>query len=196
MGRQIFRILVAFALSSCLALASSAAAIAPHRFDYTAAATATITVNAANIMGPVDQRMFGINTAIWDSAFNTDTTRSMFQEMGVQALRFPGGSLSDEYHWRTNTTLNNTWTWATSFDAFATVALAINAQTVITANYGTGTPQEAADWVQYANVTKRDGFTYWEIGNECYGSWETDTRQRHHDPYTYAIAARDYIALM
>src|SRR5256886_17412644 len=96
MGRQIFRTLVAFGLSCYLALAS-AAAIAPHRTDYTAAATATITVNAANVIGPVDQRIFGINTAIWDSAFNTDTTRSLLQEMAVQALRFPGGSLSDEY---------------------------------------------------------------------------------------------------
>src|SRR2546429_545668 len=196
MGRQIFRILVAFALSCCLALASSAAAIAPHRFDYTAAATATITVNAANIIGPVDQRMFGINTAIWDSAFNTDTTRSMFQEMGVQALRFPGGSLSDEYHWSTNTSRNNTWTWATSFDAFASVALTTRAQGYITANYGSGTAQEAADWVRYSNIAKGYNFKYWEVGNENFGSWEYDTHAVQWDPYTYAVAFRDYVILM
>ena len=196
MGRQIFRILVAFALSCCLALASSAAAIAPHRFDYTAAATATITVNAANIIGPVDQRMFGINTAIWDSAFNTDTTRSMFQEMGVQALRFPGGSLSDEYHWSTNTSRNNTWTWATSFDAFASVALTTRAQVYITANYGSGTAQEASDWVRYSNIAKGYNFKYWEVGNENYGSWEYDTHAATWDPYTYAVSFRDYVTLM
>src|SRR5437660_1958838 len=160
MDRQIFRILVAFGLSCYLGLASSAAAIAPHRADYAAAATATITVNAANIIGPVDQRMFGINTAIWDSAFNTDTTRSLLQEMAVQALRFPGGSLSNEYHWATNTSRDNTWTWATSFDAFASVALTTPAQVFISVNYGSGTPQEAADWVRYANLIKRYGFQY------------------------------------
>ncbi len=196
MGRQIFHILVAFSLSCCLALASSAAAIAPHRSDYTAAATATITVNAANIMGPVDQRMFGINTAIWDSAFNTDTTRSMFQEMGVQALRFPGGSLSDEYHWSTNTSRNNTWTWATSFDAFASVALTTRAQVYITANYGSGTAQEAGDWVRYSNIAKGYNFKYWEVGNENYGSWEYDTHAATWDPYTYAVSFRDYVTLM
>src|SRR5436190_2007118 len=196
MGRQIFRILVAFGLSCCLALASSAAAIAPHRFDYIAATTATITVNAANIMGPVDQRMFGINTAIWDSAFNTDTTRSMFQEMGVQALRFPGGSLSDEYHWSTNTSRNNTWTWATSFDAFASVALTTRAQVYITANYGSGTAQEAADWVRYSNIAKGYNFKYWEVGNENYGSWEYYTHPATWHPYTYAVSFRDYVTLM
>ncbi|HJQ24561.1 MAG TPA: BACON domain-containing carbohydrate-binding protein [Blastocatellia bacterium] len=155
-----------------------------------------VNVDAGAVKRTVDARLFGLNAAIWDSHFNTATTVSLLSANGTRLLRFPGGSLSDEYHWRTNTTLNNTWTWATGFDAFATVAQAINAQAVITANYGTGTPQEAADWVQYANATQRYGFTYWEIGNECYGSWETDARQRHHDPYTYALAARDYIALM
>ena len=196
MGRQIFRTLVAFGLSCYLALASSAAAIALHHADYTAAATATITVNAASIIGPVDQRIFGINTAIWDSAFNTDTTRSLLQEMAVQALRFPGGSLSDEYHWATNTTRNNTWTWATSFDAFAGVALTTPAQVYITVNYGSGTAQEAADWVRYSNITRGYNFKYWEVGNENFGSWEYDTHAVQWDPYTYAVAFRDYVTLM
>ena len=26
----------------------------------------------------------------------------------------------------------------------------------------------------YSNVTKGYGFKYWEVGNECYGTWETD----------------------
>src|SRR5437016_12930495 len=136
MDRQIFRILVAFGLSCYLGLGSSAAAIAPHPADYAAAATATITVNAANIIGPVDQRMFGINTAIWDSAFNTDTTRSLLQEMAEQALRFPGGSLSDEYHCATNTTRNNTWTWATGFDAFPAEAQPTTAEIHLSGNHG------------------------------------------------------------
>ena len=40
------------------------------------------------------------------------------------------------------------------------------------------------------------GFKYWEIGNEEYGSWETDSNSLPHDPYTYALRARDYIRLM
>jgi alpha-L-arabinofuranosidase len=163
-----------------------------------APAPAEVSVNvAADVAGrAVDARLFGLNAAVWDSHFNTPTTVSLLSAASTRLLRFPGGSLSDEYHWRTNTTLNNTWTWATSFDAFAQVALALNAQAVITANYGTGTPQEAADWVQYANFTRSYSFKYWEVGNECYGSWETDARPRAHDPYSYAVAARDYITAM
>jgi len=40
-------------------------------------------------------------------------------------------------------------------------------------------------------------FKYWEIGNEVYGaSWETDSNTVPHDPYTYAVRAKDYISLM
>ncbi len=40
------------------------------------------------------------------------------------------------------------------------------------------------------------GIKYWEIGNECYGNWEYDTHAVVNDPYTYANAAKDDIALM
>ncbi len=157
---------------------------------------ANVSVNAGDVIRVVDNRLFGLNTAIYDSAFNTPETVSLLQAMDNKVLRFPGGSLSDEYHWATNTTQNNTWTWATGFDAFANVARQTNAQAFITVNYGSGTPQEAADWVRNANVTRALGIKYWEIGNENYGSWEFDTRARPHDPYTYANAAKDYIAQM
>ena len=48
-----------------------------------------------------------------------------------------------------------------------------NAIPIITTNFGTGTPQEAAAWVHYANVVKGYGIKYWEIGNEIHGVWET-----------------------
>jgi hypothetical protein len=155
-----------------------------------------VQVDAEAVKRTVDERLFGLNAAVWDDQFNTATTVSLLSANRTRLLRFPGGSLSDEYHWRTNTTLNNTWTWATDFDAFAGVAAALGAQAVVTANYGTGTPEEAADWVRYANATRGYGFKYWEIGNECFGSWETDRRARPHDAYSYAVAARDYIAAM
>jgi hypothetical protein len=44
---------------------------------------------------------------------------------------------------------------------------------VLTVNVGTGTPQEAAAWVHYANVVKKYGIRYWQIGNEMEGDWET-----------------------
>lgn len=161
-----------------------------------APATVHLTVNAAQTVRTVDARQFGINAAVWDAGFDTANTISLLAEMNNQALRFPGGSLSDEYHWATNTTGSNTWTWATSFDKFAHVATATSARVFITANYGSGTPAEAADWVRYANVTKGYGFKYWEVGNENYGGWETDANTRPHDPTTYATRFKDYFLEM
>src|SRR5881394_797479 len=99
-----------------------------------------VTVNASQTIRTIDARHFGVNAAVWDAVFDTTTTISLLSEMGNQALRFPGGSLSDEYHWQSNTTGSNTWQWATSFDKFAHVATTAAAQVFITANYGSGTP--------------------------------------------------------
>ena len=47
-----------------------------------------------------------------------------------------------------------------------------NAQAVICVNAGTGTSQEAAAWVRYANKVKGYNIKQWEIGNELDGEWE------------------------
>lgn len=156
-----------------------------------------VTVNAASVLRTVEARHFSINTAIWDSVFDTSTTINAMTEAGVKGLRFPGGSASDDYHWATGKNDAGTVTWATSFDKFAHVATSIAAPAVfITANYGSGTPQEAADWVRYSNVTKSYGFKYWEIGNENYGTWEVDHNTRPNDPVTYATRFKDYFNQM
>jgi alpha-N-arabinofuranosidase len=155
-----------------------------------------VTVDAAQALRTVDARHFGVNTAVWDGILDTATTKSLLTAMGNQALRFPGGSLSDDYHWATNTTDNNTWQWSTSFSQFADVATTVGSKVFITADYGSGTPVEAAAWVNSSNVTNHYGFKYWEIGNEVYGSWETDNNTRPHDPYTYAQRFAQYYSQM
>lgn len=155
-----------------------------------------VNVNSKQTIREVDPRLFGLNTAIWDGAFNTATTAELLLEADNQALRFPGGSISDIYHWQTNTSDGETWQWATSFDAFAHIATLTQAQVFITANYGTGTPAEAAEWVRYSNQTKGYGFKYWEIGNENYGTWEADHNIRPNDPVTYATRFKEYVQQM
>ena len=44
---------------------------------------------------------------------------------------------------------------------------------LITVNVGTGTAQEAASWVYYANKQMGYNIKYWQIGNETEGAWET-----------------------
>jgi alpha-L-arabinofuranosidase len=208
-------------------------AVAPTRVS--------IAVNAAQPVRTADARWFGMNTAIWDAAFDSTTTMNQFTNLGTRALRFPGGSLSDEYHWVKNRSLTNTWQWATQTANFIHVFTNLNAQAMITVNYGTGSTNEAAAWVAYANAAAGNaqnlgtdasgtnwqtagywaalraanplgtddgknflrigraapvGFKYWEIGNECYGSWETDSNSPARDPYTYAVRVNNYIALM
>jgi len=63
-------------------------------------------------------------------------------------------------------------------------------------NYGTGTPEEAADWVRHSNLEQCYGFKYWEIGNENYGSWEADANTRPWDPVTYATRFAEYARQM
>jgi hypothetical protein len=59
-----------------------------------------------------------------------------------------------------------------SFMAFAR-GLSPAATPLVTVNFSTGSPAEAAAWVHYANVVKGYGIRYWEIGNEEDGNWET-----------------------
>ncbi len=199
-----------------------------------------VTVNASLPIRTADSRWFGMNTPMWDSALDTPQTLAVFTNMGTQAMRFPGGSDSDDYHWLYDRQDDDNWTWPTSLASFIQVITNLNAATMITLNYGTGTSNEAAAWVAYVNASTANaqplgvdatgfdwhtagywaalrasaplgtndgqnflrisrtaplGFKYWEIGNEVYGGWETDSNSVAHDPYTYALRARGYISL-
>jgi hypothetical protein len=153
-----------------------------------------VSVNASQVIRVADCRWFGINTAIYDGYFDTPETSALLQEMGTMLLRFPGGSMSDTYHWPSNYIVGSSWEgWPTAFTNFAHIATNVGAQAIITANYGTGSAGEAAAWVRYSNLTNHYGFKYWEIGNEVYGSWEVDSNSPPNDPYTYAQRAQAYI---
>jgi len=146
-----------------------------------------LSLDANLVVRTADARWFGVNEAIWDANLAAPETVSLLNEMGCQFLRYPGGAQSDDYHWDANHADTTT---------FASVTAGAGAQAVITVNYGSGTPQEAAAWVQFCNVNNQYGFKYWEIGNENYGFWEKDNNANPHDPYTYAVRAKDYIQQM
>jgi hypothetical protein len=153
---------------------------------------ARVKVDAGEVVRTVDARLFGINAVMWDGDFDTPGTLAALRELGVQALRFPGGSPSDDYHWEFNRNGKNAWHWATPFSGFIHIATNLPAQVFMTVNYGSGTPAEAAAWVRCANVTNHCGFKYWEIGNENYGAWEHDQNSPPHDPVTYARRASEF----
>ena len=155
-----------------------------------------VRVDAGQVVRTVDARLFGINGVMWDSYFDTPETVSALRELEVQALRWPGGSCADDYHWALNRSGKNLWTWATPFSSFIHVATNIHAQVFITVNYGSGTPEEAAAWVRCANITNHCDFKYWEIGNENYSNWEHDENSPPHDPVTYARRTKEYFTQM
>lgn len=148
------------------------------------------------IIRTLDATMFGVNTAIWDGTLDTAGSIALLREAGPTALRFPGGSIADQYHWASDSGAPKPAHWVTSFQNFMHVARQTGAQAVITVNYGSGTPEEAAAWVSCANVTNHCHFQYWEIGNENYGAWERDDNMPAHDPVEYARRARDYSTQM
>jgi len=162
---------------------------------------ATVTVNARAGLATVPDTAVGVNHAVWDSQLGTDPVADLYAKAGVGMMRYPGGSYGDIYHWRDNTAPGGYVAPNTDFDTFMGGVRRAGAQPIIIADYGSGTPQEAADWVRYANVTKGYGAKYWEIGNELYGNghygsdWETD---QHADksPTAYADGVVAYSEAM
>ncbi len=101
----------------------------------------------------------------------------------------PSGQVSKNTAANTNNSPNQTWVVASSTDPSGTFnnspdfnfedymsyvhSFSPTAIPLITVNFGTGTAQEAAAWVHYANGVKGYGIKYWQIGNETEGAWET-----------------------
>ena len=80
----------------------------------------------------------------------------------VPVVRWPGGCFADEYHWRDGvgpadkrvTTVNTNWANSVEPNTFGTdefmdFASQIGAEAYISVNVGSGTVQEAADWLAY-----------------------------------------------
>ncbi|MEV5710229.1 cellulose binding domain-containing protein [Actinoallomurus sp. NPDC052274] len=169
---------VAAALTALVAAVSPAglASAGPSAAD----TPVNVTVNARAGLATMPATGLGVNDAVWDAELGTTAVSDRLQAAGVRMIRYPGGSYGDTYHWKTNTAPGGYVAPNTDFDTFMASVRRVGAQPMVIANYGTGTPEEAADWVRYANVTKGYGAKYWTIGNENYGNghygsgWEAD----------------------
>ncbi|GAA3413679.1 cellulose binding domain-containing protein [Streptosporangium vulgare] len=163
--------------------------------------TVTVTVDTRAGLATVHRAAIGANAAIWDSRMNDPEVAGLYRRAGVAAVRYPGGSYGDLYHWETHTAPGGYVAPNTEFDRFMGTVKAAGAQAVLIANYGTGTPREAAAWVRYANVTKKYGVKYWEIGNELYGNghygaqWEADDHADR-SPAAYARTTLEFVRAM
>ena len=122
-----------------------------------------------NIFGQFAEHLgHGIYDGIWvgpDSPIpNTRGIRNdvvaALKAIKVPNVRWPGGCFADEYHWRKgigsprSVTLNPNWGGVIEPNIFGTNEFMdfldqIGSEAYLSVNVGSGTPQEAAEWLEY-----------------------------------------------
>ena len=157
-----------------------------------------------NIFGQFAEHLgHGVYEGLWvgpDSTIpNTRGIRNdvvaALKALKVPNLRWPGGCFADEYHWRNGIgaqrviTLNPNWGGVTEQNTFGTHEFMdfldqIGAAAYISINVGSGTPREAAEWLEYLTAAQPTTLAkeraanghrepYWVgylgIGNESWG---------------------------
>ncbi|HEY2673508.1 MAG TPA: cellulose binding domain-containing protein [Rugosimonospora sp.] len=148
--------------------------------------------SSATLSGPLQP--LGVNTAAWDTDFLDPVIPGALSAANLGLVRYPGGSWADEYLWQTNS-VNGSAQPAGFAQYSSQVDAVANGQKFVTVNYGSDTAQSAAAWVRQS-ATAGQGVTLWEIGNEVYGSWETDNHANPHTASSYASNALPYLQAM
>ena len=186
---------------------------------------ARIRIDLDRRIGEVDRRIYGnfiehlgrcIYGGIYDEGsplsdergFRRDTLAAV-RGLRVPLLRWPGGNFVSGYHWTDGVgprdqrprRMELAWHGEESnrfgTDDFIEYCRTIGAEPYICLNMGTGTMDEARDWLEYCNGTSNTywanlrresghpepyGVKYWGLGNEMYGRWQIG-----------ALSADDYV---
>jgi alpha-L-arabinofuranosidase len=173
-----------------------------------------LTVEVAKPGARIDRHVFGqfaehlgagIYDGIWVGAdSNIPNTRGIrndvvgaLKALHVPVVRWPGGCFADDYHWRNGVgpagerraTLNPNWGGVIETNAFGTHEFMdfveqIGAEAYVSINVGSGTVQEAADWMEYMTTDQPSALgmqraanghpapykvAYLGVGNESWG---------------------------
>ncbi|HEY8551022.1 MAG TPA: alpha-L-arabinofuranosidase C-terminal domain-containing protein, partial [Vicinamibacterales bacterium] len=143
-----------------------------------------VTVDATKTGPKISRHLFGqfaehlgkgIYEGVWvgpDSPIpNTRGIRNdvvaALKAIKVPNVRWPGGCFADEYHWRKGigplkerpVTLNPNWGGVTEPNTFGTHEFMdfleqMGAEAYLSINVGSGTPQEAAEWLEYLTTAQ------------------------------------------
>jgi alpha-N-arabinofuranosidase len=146
-----------------------------------AAETVALSIDTSAAGAKIDRNLFGqfaehlghgIYEGVWvgpDSSIpNTRGIRNdvvaALKALKVPNVRWPGGCFADEYHWRNGVspravTLNPNWGGVTEPNRFGTHEFMdfleqIGSQAFVSINVGSGTPQEAAEWLEYMTTAQ------------------------------------------
>ncbi len=176
------------------------------------AETVVVTVNEDAPIGEINPNIYGqfvehlgrgIYGGIWvgaDSSIpNEDGYRldvlGALKDLNVPLMRWPGGCFADRYHWRDGVgedrkkRINASWGGVIEPNSFGTheffnLAEKLDAETYLNFNVASGTPQEAADWLEYITSDSEASLAeerrvngreepwkvdYFSIGNETWG---------------------------
>jgi len=165
------------ALFFCLTLIVAGLAAPPA-----AAQKVELSVDASKAGAKIDRQIFGqfaehlgkgVYEGIWvgpDSPIpNTRGIRNdvvaALRAIKVPNVRWPGGCFADEYHWRKGVgplrpeTLNPNWGGVIEPNTFGTHEFMdfidqVGAEAFLSVNVGSGTPQEAAEWLEYLTTAQ------------------------------------------
>jgi alpha-L-arabinofuranosidase len=190
-----------------------------------------IVITPGRTIGVVDRKVFGgfienlehcIYGGVYDpkspvadaDGFRKDIIEAS-RAMGISIIRFPGGCFAANYHWldgigprkdRPKTKYSSYWPADNDFgtDEFIAWCRKIGAEPQICVNMGSGSPEEARNWVEYCNgpagskwadLRVKNGHPepynvkFWDIGNEVSGEWENGYAEKEED---YIRQAREF----
>ena len=162
-----------------VALAGLAPVLGAPQAPAPASAPIALAVDASKAGAKIDRNLFGqfaehlgkgIYEGVWvgpeSPIANTRGIRNdvvaALKAIKVPNVRWPGGCFADEYHWRKGigprearpVTLNPNWGGVTEPNTFGTHEFfdfveQIGSEAYLSINVGSGTPQEAAEWLEY-----------------------------------------------
>ena len=121
--RRYLSVLALIAVPPVALLASSPGAVAAGSAPAAAAASAaaTVSVNAGQSLATVPSTAIGLNASTYDGDVLDSAVPGLVSKAGVSVIRFPGGTESDQYNWKTNTDVLSGRAQAVSFDQFMSV---------------------------------------------------------------------------
>jgi hypothetical protein len=172
-----------------------------------------VLADASAVGALINQDQFGVNMCGGCDINVPPSLGPSLKGIGVNLLRWPAGTLADEYHWQTNA-----WSGtgpncgpatppasSSALDNFESALVAPqHFDVTVTLNYSTNAncdgpadPNESALLVAYAKQ-KNYGILHWTVGNEIYGNFEPDLHSPGaHLPGTYArLVANQFYPLI
>ena len=168
----------------------------------------------------IDGGLYEENTVLSDErGFRKDVLEKV-KELAPTMLRFPGGTMVKIFHWedgvgpkeQRKAKKNLVWGGINTYHfgtcEFIEYCREVGCEPVLVVNISTGTPDEAANWVEYCNGTENTYYAnlrrshgypepfnvkYWALGNEEAAGPDAG---RHQDPHKYVEDMWHFIKLM